>query len=254
MSHQHLPIGTSRRHQTGTYSHRRSPTWQAKERVDTRFQNDSTVESKSSTPFAANKGYKRRNRSQLPTESQFVALDCEMVGIGEKGKISSAAWITIIDWFGNVLLNEFITQDEAVTDYRTEVSGVTQEDLQNATLTLTECRQIVLNILYGRVLVGHSLKSDFQALGIAHHHPWWLIRDTTRYTPFLQDLKGNGTLMPRKLRDLVKERLYRDIQVPGKPHSPYEDALASLDLYKCVRPKWEAVMASKVKKTRRIQS
>lgn len=199
------------------------------------------------------KGYKRKNRPQLPKQSDIVALDCEMVGIGDKGRISSAAWITIIDWFGNVLLNEFIAQDEKVTDYRTEVSGVTQENLQNAALTLAECRQIVLEILDGRVLVGHSLKSDLQALGIARRHPWWLIRDTTRYIPFLQDRDGNGTLMPRKLRDLAKERLHREIQVSGKPHSPYEDALASLDLYKCVRPKWEAVMTSKVKKTERIQ-
>lgn len=198
-------------------------------------------------------GYKRSKRVQLPRQSDIVALDCEMVGIGDRGRTSSAAWITMIDWFGNVLLDEFIAQDEPVTDYRTAISGIDEHNLRRATITLTECRQLVLNILQGRVLVGHSLKSDLNALGIANDHPWWLIRDTARYTPFLQYQSGKRTPMPRKLRDLAKERLQRDIQLPGRPHSPYEDALASLDLYKSVRPRWETVMNFKFKKTQRIQ-
>ena len=226
----------------------------SKDGVDTRFQHDDTIDTKLPSLPLNKKGYRRSKRAHLPKQSDIVALDCEMVGVGEKGRISSAAWITVIDWFGNVVLDQYIAQDEPVTDYRTEISGIREQDLQAATITLTECREMVLNILHGRILVGHSLKSDLNALGIAqHHHPWWLIRDTARYTPFLQNRPGNRTLMPRKLRDLAKEHLHRDIQVSGSPHSPYEDALASLDLYKINRPKWEAVMIFKVKKTRRIQ-
>ncbi|CAJ1936247.1 unnamed protein product [Cylindrotheca closterium] len=241
-------------HAFGSYRH--SSTRYSKDGVDTRFQqNDHTTttnDSKSSLPLNKKKVCKRNNTVRLPKHSEIVALDCEMVGVGEKGRTSSAAWITIIDFFGNTILDQHISQDEPVTDYRTEISGITEQDLQAATITLNECRELVLNILQGRILVGHSLKSDLNALGIAqHHHPWWLIRDTTRYTPFLQD--RNRSLMPRKLRDLAKEYLHRDIQVPGMAHSPYEDALASLDLYKSVRPKWEAVMIFKVKKTRKIQ-
>ncbi|KAL3943153.1 MAG: hypothetical protein SGBAC_002755 [Bacillariaceae sp.] len=234
-------------------SKRHSSIRQSKDGRDARFQHNDLNDTKLPLPLKK-KGYKHNKRVHLPKQSEIIALDCEMVGIGEKGRISSAAWITMIDWFGNILVDAYIAQEEPVTDYRTEISGITEQNLQAATMTLTECREMVLNSLQGRILVGHSLKSDLNALGIAqHHHPWWLIRDTTRYTPFLQDRPGNETLMPRKLRDLAKERLDRDIQVPGRSHSPYEDALASLDLYKSVRPKWEAVMTFKIKKTRRIQ-
>jgi hypothetical protein len=55
------------------------------------------------------------------------------------------------------------------------------------------------------------------------------------------------------LKDLVKERLERDIQIAGKPHSAFEDAMAALDLYRTVRRKWEKAMDYKIKKTEEIR-
>jgi hypothetical protein len=49
---------------------------------------------------------------------------------------------------------------------------------------------------------------------------------------------------PRKLKDLAKEKLQREIQVAGVSHCPVEDAAAALDLYKSHRPRWEACMSS----------
>ena len=65
-------------------------------------------------------GYKRNKRVRLPNQSNIVALDCEMVGIGYKGRISSATWIVIIDWFGTVLLDEYITKKNLsrITEHR----------------------------------------------------------------------------------------------------------------------------------------
>lgn len=196
---------------------------------------------------------KRENRQQpLPAESQFVALDCEMVGIGEGGHNSSIARITLIDWDGNVLLDEYIRQCREVTDYRTFVSGITKEDLQEkATLSLEECRKEVLQLLQNHILVGHALKNDLKALDVSH--PWWLTRDTAKFEPFMKIRFDDGILWPRKLKELVSEKLHQEIQLEGQPHSPYEDALAALDLYKTVRCKWESVMAYKVDKTNQIR-
>jgi RNA exonuclease 4 len=187
----------------------------------------------------------------LPDESLFAALDCEMVGVGPDGHSSSVARVTLIDWDGQTLFDEYIQQTEPVTDYRTFVSGITEEHLAGATLSPEDCRVRVLRLLENRILVGHALKNDLRALDISHS--WWLIRDTAKYEPFMQVRFDDGIHWPRKLKDLANEKLHQEIQVEGRPHSPYEDALAALDLYRSVRPKWEKVIQYKVEKTNQIQ-
>ena len=199
---------------------------------------------------------KRKNKKQavadLPTESNFIALDCEMVGIGTEGYISSLARVTLIDWNGQVLFDEHVQQTEPVTDYRTFVSGITLEDLDAASMSLEDCRGHVSELLHDHILVGHALKNDMKALGISH--PWWLTRDTAKYKPFMQVRFDDGIFWPRKLKNLVQENLHQEIQIPGQPHSPLEDALAALGLYKSVQRKWEKVIQYKVEKTHQIQA
>jgi len=143
-----------------------------------------------------------------------------------------------------------VKPDREVTDYRTFVSGITKEHLETA-MTLEESRVKVMEHLNGKILVGHALKNDLKALGV--HHPWQQTRDTAKYESFMQVRFDDGVLWPRKLRDLVHEKLHREIQVPGQSHSPYEDAMAALDLYKLVRTKFERIMQYKIQKTREIE-
>lgn len=183
---------------------------------------------------------------------QYVAMDCEMVGVGEYGKCSSLARVTLIDWHGETLMDEFVQQTEEVTDYRTFVSGITQGILsQQANMDLPACRRQVLSLLDGKILVGHGLKNDLRALGITH--PWYMMRDTAKYQPFMKARFEDGILWPKSLKDLCHEHLNRDIQVHGIPHCPHEDALAALDLYRHVMNKWEKVMDYKLTKTRAIE-
>jgi len=179
----------------------------------------------------------------------YRALDCEMVGVGLGGHHSALARVTIVDWNGNTVYDEFVQPTEPVTDYRTFVSGITEDDLADA-LDLETCRQQVQALLHNKILVGHALKNDLHALDI--HHPWQCTRDTAKYEPFMKVRFDDGVLWPRKLRDLVHETLHRDIQLPGQAHSAQQDAVAALQLYKAVRSKWEKVMQYKIQKTAAI--
>lgn len=188
----------------------------------------------------------------MEEKSRYVALDCEMVGVGENGIQSAVARVTLVNWDGNILLDRYVKPDREITDYRTYVSGITEADYSNHdAIDLESCRKLVLNHLEGKVLVGHALKNDLHALGISHD--WQATRDTAKYEPFMKTRFDDGVLWPRRLRDLTSEKLSREIQAPGAPHSPYEDAMAAMDLYKTVRNKWEKVMDYKIKKTAEIQ-
>jgi len=187
------------------------------------------------SPYHCNAGYFNR---MLPPPDRFLALDCEMVGIGQDGTQSALARVSVMDWYGNVVMDEFIKPGRMkVTDYRSFVSGITPEILQQkAFMDYATCRKRVMALLRGKILVGHALENDLGILRI--HHPCWMLRDTAQYQPFMKVCAG--ALWPRRLQDLCQELLGRQVQVYGRPHCPREDAMAALDLYKLVANDWES--------------
>mmetsp|Transcript_57834 Transcript_57834/g.69577 ORF Transcript_57834/g.69577 Transcript_57834/m.69577 type:complete len:359 (+) Transcript_57834:73-1149(+) len=204
------------------------------------------------------KYYKETNEeASVPCHirASIIALDCEMVGVGPSGFRSAVARVTLVDYNNSTLLDTFVRVAEEVTDYRTFVSGVHESDLKSEeALSLDECRQKVERLLRGKILVGHGLKCDLQSLGLVH--PWHDIRDTAKYEPYMKVVEhmcSKRGQVARKLKELVAEKIGREIQKPGQSHSPYEDAVAALDLYKLDSRKWEMVMQYKMRRTMEIQ-
>ena len=193
----------------------------------------------------------------LEQQGRYVALDCEFVGIGPGGYKSALARVSIVDYENNVLIDTCVKVNEPVTDYRTFVSGITEEHISSdIAMDAEKCIAIVKKILHNKILVGHGLKSDLEVLGM--DHPWYDIRDTAKYEPFMKKAKKNVTSTstlprPRKLKDLALTKLDREIQKDGEPHCSIEDAIAALDLYKKARTKWELVMSYKIDRTRQIE-
>lgn len=181
----------------------------------------------------------------MPSHSQYIAMDCEMVTTTTEA--SACARVVMIDWKGRTVLDMYVKPSDPVIDYKTYVSGITADDLEGA-VSLEEAKEEVIELLDGKILVGHGLQNDLECLGVAH--PWYMIRDTAYYEPFMKI--HYGALSPRKLKDLAKEKLQKDIQMMGKSHSPTEDAKTALELYKCHRPRWEACMLSKIKESQRL--
>mmetsp|Transcript_24644 Transcript_24644/g.47217 ORF Transcript_24644/g.47217 Transcript_24644/m.47217 type:complete len:331 (+) Transcript_24644:3-995(+) len=194
-------------------------------------------------------------------KAKYVALDAEMVGIGPGGFQSRLARVSVVNWDGETIYDTHVQVVEKVTDYRTFVSGITEEDLlSDNAVTFDEAQTKVLELLEDKILVGHGLRNDFKVLGISH--PWYATRDTAKYEPFMKTLDApifsdpshpNGTtLVAKKLKVLAKDKLGMMIQEEGKPHSPVEDAVAALELYKKHRGKWEKAVEWKMERTMAI--
>jgi RNA exonuclease 4 len=175
--------------------------------------------------------------SQLSQDykSKFVAIDCEMVGVGPGGETSALARVSLVDWNGNCLFDTFVKVPTKVTDYRTSVSGITRKALQSA-MEPGLAREKVTEIVHDKILVGHSLDNDLRALGLTH--PKADRRDTAHYRPFQVLIRSK--FKPRKLKDLVKEYCHKSIQEEGKSHDSIEDARANMELFRVVRHRWEA--------------
>ena len=66
----------------------------------------------------------------LSSVTKAVAMDCEMVGVGANGKQDMLARVSIVNSTGHCVYDEYVLPREPVTDYRTHVSGIREQDLE----------------------------------------------------------------------------------------------------------------------------
>ncbi|MBN3316870.1 AEN nuclease, partial [Atractosteus spatula] len=174
--------------------------------------------------------------------AKLVALDCEMVGTGPEGRSSEVARCSLVGYYGDVLYDRYIQPLRPVKDYRTRWSGIRQHHLLHA-MPFPEAQREILQILKGKIVVGHALHNDFRALG--YFHPCHMTRDTSRQ-PLLKKLANFQAKDGVSLKKLARRLLKRDIQVGRAGHSSVEDATAAMDLYRLVERQWEQEMQDKM--------
>jgi RNA exonuclease 4 len=168
-------------------------------------------------------------------DENCVALDCEMVGVGTS-KVSVLARVSMVNYNGEKIFDTYVRVEETVIDYRTDVSGIRSPDLKSRdAMSYGQCRLIVQELLRGRVLVGHGLAKDLQVLNL--FHPYYMIRDTSIYIPFMRRCHHNGLWKARRLAHLTK--FYLGVAIQTGEHNSIEDAAAAMALYRLVKTDWD---------------
>lgn len=164
-------------------------------------------------------------------------MDCEMVGVGPNPDHDSAlARVSIVNFHGEQLYDSFVKPKEMVTDWRTPVSGILPKHMVEAR-SLEQVQKDVSDILQERVLVGHAIRNDLDALFLSH--PKRDIRDTSKHPPY-RKVAGGGS--PR-LKILAAE--YLGINIQEGSHSSVEDARATMLLYRRDKKTFETEHAKK---------
>uniref|UniRef100_A0A674A7V8 REX1, RNA exonuclease 1 homolog n=1 Tax=Salmo trutta TaxID=8032 RepID=A0A674A7V8_SALTR len=166
-------------------------------------------------------GYVQTFEKQLPPDGNcgVYALDCEMCYTKQGLELTR---VTVINSELKVIYDTFVKPESKVVDYNTRFSGVTEEDLENASITLRDVQAVMLNMFSAEsILIGHSLESDLFALKVIHS----TVVDTAIVFPHRL-----GLPYKRALRNLMADHLKRIIQDSVEGHDSSEDACACMEL------------------------
>ena len=189
-------------------------------------------------------------QGSLTAGRRILAMDCEMCKV--EGNEQALTRISLVNWDGETVMDEFVMPDKPIIDYLTPYSGITPEKLHNIRTTLKNIQDRLLKTITPKhILIGHSLNSDLTALRLTHP----FIIDTSILYPH-----PRGPPMKSSLKWLAQKYLNREIQKGHGTdgHDSIEDAKACLDLVKlkCERgPSWgtnEASTESIFKRLKRV--
>ncbi|KAF2268833.1 hypothetical protein CC78DRAFT_613069 [Lojkania enalia] len=172
--------------------------------------------------------------SALP--GKYIALDCEMVGTGpEPSRDSALARVSVVNYHGHQVYDSYVQVKVPVTDYRTEVSGIEPRHIHRSyARVFKEVQSDISILLSGRILVGHAVKNDLDALLLKHDKRY--TRDTSKYSKFREFASIPGRTP--SLKGLVERLLGVEIQV-GR-HSSVEDARATMALFRLEKEGFDA--------------
>uniref|UniRef100_G1N9A5 Interferon stimulated exonuclease 20 n=1 Tax=Meleagris gallopavo TaxID=9103 RepID=G1N9A5_MELGA len=140
---------------------------------------------------------------------------------------------------GDVIYDKYVLPLLPIVDFRTRWSGITKRHMESA-IQFRAAQEEILKILKDKIVVGHAIHNDFQAL--KYFHPKERTRDTSRI-PLLNQRAGLPPGANASLKSLARHLLQKKIQVGCKGHSSVEDARTAMELYRLVEVPWEAELA-----------
>ena len=175
-----------------------------------------------------------------------LALDCEMVGSGKDGSENQLARVSIVNVYGDIVYDKIVLPREVVTDYRSAITGLNKEIISIKGVSFKTVQGEVAEMIRDKVVIGHDIKHDFDALEFSHPKP--MIRDTAKYKPFKTLSKGNTPSLKKLCREILKKSIQEGA------HDSIEDARCALQLYRMHRTTWERSLKRFKKKSKNIPS
>ncbi|CAJ1942889.1 unnamed protein product [Sphenostylis stenocarpa] len=161
-----------------------------------------------------------KNKSKVMKSTSMVALDCEMV-LCEDGT-DAVVKVCAVDHNLEVKLDEFVKPDVKIVDYRTEITGITSQDLEGVTCSLADVQKSMKKLLSnGTILVGHSLHNDLRVLKLDYVR----VIDTSY---IFQSLDGSNRRP--SLNSLCQAVLGCEVREKGATHICLDDARAAMNL------------------------
>lgn len=157
---------------------------------------------------------------------QIIALDCEMVQCENEigAYVQMLARLSVVNYNGHVLWDQVYKPRFRVVNYITKISGITPQMLKTAPVYNDFEKEKVRVLLQGKTIVGHTLKSDFEALELPMET--YELRDLA-HIEFLKLDEGFA------LKKLCFQYLGQRIQ--GGQHSSVIDARVALFIYRKFR-------------------
>ncbi|XP_019424456.1 PREDICTED: small RNA degrading nuclease 1-like [Lupinus angustifolius] len=153
--------------------------------------------------------------------TSMVAVDCEMVRCVDGTE--ALVEVCVVDRNLKVKLHERLRPNKAIADYRTDITGVSSQDLEGVTCSLADIQESMKKLLSdGTILVGHGLYNDLRVLKLDHVK----VIDTSY---IFQNLDGPIHRRP-SLSSLCKAVLGDDVREKGATHSCLDDACAAMKL------------------------
>ena len=179
---------------------------------------------------------KKQHDAPMTRRDLYFALRCGIVQVGPSAADTAVGRVTLVNWDNEIVVDTFVKVPPPITDYRTEVTGITADLLDRGACSLDSVRKKVGTLIRGKILIGHGLEVDLAALRLSH--PLCDMRDTATYPPFMHQMDPmTRMLLPRTLEDLMQHALQQPV-LPGQPLLVSE-ATACLSLYKAAREQWE---------------
>ncbi|KAJ5169279.1 Exonuclease RNase T/DNA polymerase III [Penicillium coprophilum] len=195
-----------------------------RKRMSVKSEAGDSADTSTSTIETSSRHKENEGRSSTAELGKYIAMDCEMVGVGPNPDSDSAlARVSVVNFNGDQIYDSYVRPKEMVTDWRTHVSGIAPKHMVEAR-TLEHVQKEIADIMKDRILVGHAVSNDLDALLLCH--PKRDIRDTSKHAPYRR-IAGGGS--PR-LKMLAEEFL--GIKIQDGAHSSVEDARATMALYR----------------------
>ncbi|XP_033131879.1 small RNA degrading nuclease 3-like, partial [Brassica rapa] len=162
-----------------------------------------------------------KKQSKVIKSTRMLAIRCEMVTC-ENGS-EAVVRVAAVDRDLKVFINNFVKPSLPVIDYKTDITGVTAEDLEKETLSVADIQKKLRRFLSkGTILVGHGLHYCLQVLKVDHAR----VIDTS----LVFNYTGAYSSRTPSLLNLCKSVLDEELRMEGAAHNCVHDAAAAMKL------------------------